>query len=338
MRLDETSPTANYIRMWPELPYDLLCSIVDCMDQNKDLKSMGLVCSHWDKGVNLATHSVAVDHQRLHAIEWDRYPCLLDLRVELAWIDGLTLKALRPAKSLKRLHLDNCYLGSFQLPQITNLGNISEVCLSGCAGVNNALRCFRALKGLKKLVIRYSDLTDSDVKWIKLLPGLEHLDLTGSRNLTDRALKTIGNMMQLTTLNLSECNGVTDNGIRWLCSLTALTHLDVSNCWEVTDVGFASIGSIKSLRSFRALDLQAVSDEGIGKLERLTNLTELNIQSSFSLGLGDASCESLAKLKGLVFLNLGTFADNDFTAEGLKLLEFVPYFSFRAASGVTKEN
>ncbi|GMH42973.1 hypothetical protein BSKO_10895 [Bryopsis sp. KO-2023] len=324
--------------MWPELPHDLLCSIVDRMDQNKDWKSMGLVCSHWDKAVSLATHSVAVDHQRLHAIEWDRYPCLLDLHVELAWVDGLTFRSLRHAKSLKRLHLDSCHLGSFHLPHITNLANISEVCLSGCSGINNALRCFRALKGLKKLVIRYSDLMDSDMKWIKLLSGLEHLDLTGSRGLTDRALKTIGNMTQLNTLNLAECSGVSDNGIRWLHSMTCMTHLDVSNCWEVTDAGFATIGQIKTLRSFRAMDLQAVSDEGIRELEGLVNLTELDIQSSFSLGLGDSACESLAKLKALVFLNLGTFADNDFTVEGLKLLEFIPYFSPCAENAAVDDN
>lgn len=95
---------------------------------------------------------------------------------------------------------------------------------------------------LKNLSLTYNGTAKNTnfgfVCLIRAQPQLENLDLTASPGITDCVLTEIANYMpNLKKLTLKKCYNLTDHGVREITKLLQLESLEVSNCNFVTDDG-----------------------------------------------------------------------------------------------------
>ena len=122
-----------------------------------------------------------------------------------------------------------------------------------------------------EIYLRVKNIDDDElyrlVKSVSSLPGLNYLNLSENRKVTDAGLARLAALPGLTRLNLSSCN-ITNHGLLHLTALKKLVHLDLSYCNRISDEG---LRALKSLHRLAFLDLQGcvkTSLAGIRKIER----------------------------------------------------------------------
>ncbi len=132
------------------------------------------------------------------------------------------------------------------------------------------------LSGLKSLVMRYTNVTDTGMKHLAALKSLEELDLP--TQITDRTLACLGGLTSLRRLYfdmLHGCNQVTDAGLRHVSNLTSLEEL--------------------------ALRGERISDKGLAHLSELPRLEYLYLYGTHFGDLGMVHVRRMASLRVLVF-------------------------------------
>jgi hypothetical protein len=85
-------------------------------------------------------------------------------------------------------------------------------------------------------------MKDYDI--ISIMTGLQHLNLSGCKNITDLGLQHLSVMSEMQNLNLWDCEKVTDAGLQHIAMMTKLSYLCVCNCHEVTDIGLHRLFSL----------------------------------------------------------------------------------------------
>jgi V8-like Glu-specific endopeptidase len=163
----------------------------------------------------------------------------------------------------------------------------------------------------------YNRITDKWLKNVEKLTNLTSLDLSFSDQLTDTGLKSLEKLTSLTSLDLSHCYLLTDTGLKSLEKLTNLTSLGLVACRELTDTGVKSLKKLMSLTSLSLYGCKQLTDAGIKSLEKLTSLTSLDLGGCEQLT--DAVIKSLEKLTSLTSLDLG--GCEQLTDAGIKSLE-----------------
>ncbi|XP_076462517.1 F-box/LRR-repeat protein 12-like [Babylonia areolata] len=183
-----------------------------------------LWCFHMEPGNVTNIHTPVLPHSLTHltlrSCTW-RPQWLADCRrflphlvyldlSDTVRVDNQDMKDVAALTGLRTLKLDNCYrLG--QLPQ------------SGLQGV------VKALTQLTYLSLRGCDTCDLVVHHLsRHLTCLEHLDLSGSKSLTESALPGMAEgLTQLRHLVLDDCDKLTASALSWLCRMKSLTTLSV---------------------------------------------------------------------------------------------------------------
>jgi len=126
------------------------------------------------------------------------------------------------------------------------------------------------------VMIRVRNVNDDFLKnMVKEIIGLDFilsLNLSENRKITDRGLKELKPLEQLTELNLSSCD-ITDLGISSILLLTRLERVDLSFCNRLTDSG---IIQLKRLPQLTYLNLRGVPRITNGSLSKIRN-THLEI-------------------------------------------------------------
>lgn len=96
------------------------------------------------------------------------------------------------------------------------------------------------LNGIKELKFPNSATEQQIYEVIITNPQLESLSFSASENVTDRLLKHIAKLSNLTSLDLSLCINITDAGLFYLKDMH-LKHLNLNFCRLITDKGLSNL-------------------------------------------------------------------------------------------------
>lgn len=243
-----------------------------------------------------------------------------------------TLNPLSSLISLKILRLQHCVglHGANALAALESLSALTYLTLSGCTRIpGSAWRSLSKLGSLKQLYlegfIMQGDAAASAVS--NSCPLLEFVSFQGCSSLTDEGLAALGQLHNLETAFLGDCNFLTgsgfenwttpsltslqlqgnteimDAGISHLSRLTSLKDLNLKHCRNIGDTGIQSLSS--ALTGLRYLSLQGLSnltDSGAASLSSLQSLSSLDAQ--FCWQVGDEGAMSLTALTNLTSLDL----------------------------------
>lgn len=141
--------------------------------------------------------------------------------------------------------------------------------------------------------------------------------LRANGQMTDAVLASVATVDGVETLDLSGSRAVTDDGILTLARLTSLASLDLSGT-AVTDRGLAVLRSLPALRVL-SLSGTRVTDAGIAELSHCDELERVHLHGTHT---GDAAIRALAGKRRLRWLATGERV----TDRGLELLHELPGF------------
>jgi Leucine-rich repeat (LRR) protein len=162
---------------------------------------------------------------------------------------------------------------------------------TGLRGDDAEDKAYDALKKLKAPMIRDAKNGNAVIS-----VNLNNLKVM----VTDKELEHVAAFKKLQNLDLNSCFGVTDKGLKNLDGLTELTSLYLNNT-KVTDAGTTEIGKLKKLKNLGLIQT-AVTDKGLKNLDGLTEMQGLNL---FGLkGVTDEGMKSLAKMTKLQNLDI----------------------------------
>lgn len=114
-------------------------------------------------------------------------------------------------------------------------------------------------------LVTRNETTDDKVAGIgSIRDNLAHLELDNTQ-ITDEALKYVGDLPRLTRLNLSNTK-VSDAGIKHLAGLENLTYLNLYG----TEVGDGAVGDLSKIKSLEKVFLwkSKITDKGVKQLEK----------------------------------------------------------------------
>jgi Leucine-rich repeat (LRR) protein len=189
-------------------------------------------------------------------------------------------------------------------------GSIVEVSLARTWATDNDLARVVEIKGLKRLDLSFTYVTDRGIELLPQLKDLEELTLDTAEFLTDAAMAHLRANKRLHKLVIRGVD-ITDVGLPYIAELTALKSLDLSHSM-LNDVGLESLPALTELED---LDLGATRITGINLnfLKLLPKLKKLNLKGIQRRNGGvcwtptiiDLDLDTISMLSGLEELNLG---------------------------------
>ncbi len=304
--------------------------------------------------------------------------------LEGSWAGHKAMLTLAKADALERLELRDTRISNFSLNQIKPLENLREVVFSGSTFNDNSPLYFRELPiksfecdcprlgdyglkslrhsvGIRKLLLRGTQITGEGLSAIEELTELETLVLTGI-DIGPKGFEALANFPKLRKLHLSgelehpnmeklslltnlealvlDYPTLDDRAMPELVALTHLQTLDLGNT-DVSDDGLASLSTLTTLDGLH-LHHTRVTNRGLASLAALTSLRVLELDHTDVVDAGiahlvpltnlevlrldntlvtDAAIEQIVKLKSLRRLNL---SNTVVTREGVAPLSQLP--------------
>jgi Leucine-rich repeat (LRR) protein len=181
---------------------------------------------------------------------------------------------------------------------IVALPQLEELNLDNCQVRDEDLLALAGRQsGVRRLSLKYADLTDKGLSGLDGFPKLTHLDLAGV-DVGNNGLTAIAALTQLEDVNLSY-GRFDDSGMQ---ALAALKHLRRLNLMQ-TKLGDRAMDAVAGLSRLESLDLSytSVGDAGLAKLRALTALAELRLDHA---EVTDASLKMLADFHSLRKIDL----------------------------------
>jgi Leucine-rich repeat (LRR) protein len=226
-------------------------------------------------------------------------------------LKGETLGCLAGMASLQELDLSSTPISGHGLRQLALLGQLSSVSLDNTCLDKDSFICFQFKFKNSLKTLHFSGATVLDaclqplgaagiLELIRKFSALEYLDLSrtlavpGSTEAADGVsnLKPLGDLVQLTALNLSS-NNLIDQAIPPLAQLTKLTELNLAGNNFLTNQGLAVLWHPKKEGppdplddGLKRLDLSGtqLTDAGLAALAaRNRQLVDLNISGTYTL-------------------------------------------------------
>jgi internalin A len=189
-------------------------------------------------------------------------------------------------------------------------GNIVEVSLARTWASNNEIDRVVEIKGLKRLDLSFTYVSDAGIERLQQLQQLEELTLDATEAITDAAASYLRANKHLRKLVLRGTD-ITDVGMPYLAALTGLKSLDLSH----TMVGDVGLESLPSLSELEELDLGGTRITGINlnflkllpKLKKLSfnGIQRRNAGACWTPLITDLDLDNISLLSGLEDLNLG---------------------------------
>uniref|UniRef100_UPI00398EA419 F-box and leucine-rich repeat protein 13 isoform X4 n=1 Tax=Pristiophorus japonicus TaxID=55135 RepID=UPI00398EA419 len=157
-------------------------------------------------------------------------------------ITDSSLKAISTLKNIIVFNISDCIsitdVGVRYLAEGSSGSKLRELNLSNCMYITDLsmLKIVQKCSNLTHLRLRYClRLTDSGIEWLKGLPALTNIDLTGD-NIHEQSLSGLGKNSKLREFTVAECPGVNDNGLqKFYHKMVDLEYLDISHCLSVSD-------------------------------------------------------------------------------------------------------
>jgi len=189
-------------------------------------------------------------------------------------------------------------------------GNIVEVSLARTWASNNDIERVVEIKGLKRLDLSFTYVSDAGIERLQQLQQLEELALDATEAITDAAASYLRANKHLRKLVLRGTD-ITDVGMPYLAALTGLKSLDLSH----TMIGDVGLESLPALSELEELDLGGTRITGINlnflkllpKLKKLSfnGIQRRNAGACWTPLITDLDLDTISLLSGLEDLNLG---------------------------------
>jgi internalin A len=189
-------------------------------------------------------------------------------------------------------------------------GNIVEVSLARTWASNNDMERVAEIKGLRRLDLSFTYVSDAGIERLQQLTQLEELTLDATEAITDAAASYLRANKHLRKLVLRGTD-ITDVGMPYLAALTGLKSLDLSH----TMVGDVGLESLPALSELEELDLGGTRITGINlnflkllpKLKKLSfnGIQRRNAGACWTPLITDLDLDTISLLSGLEDLNLG---------------------------------
>src|SRR6058998_1582643 len=167
-----------------------------------------------------------------------------------------------------------------------------------------------SVKGLKRLDLSLTYISDRGAERLRALDQLEELNLFAAEFITDAAMAFLRGNHQLKTLNLRGTD-VTDTSLAYVAELSHLKSLDISFT-QITDVGLEHLASLAQLEELN-LGGNKISGASLHVLKLLPKLRKLSFYGIQRRNAGwcwapvvtDLELETISLLGGLEDLNIG---------------------------------
>lgn len=181
------------------------------------------------------------------------------------------------------------------------LSLMSKVSHLTCKWLNDEdLAQLQAFPYLTSLDLIGSNITDRGVKKICKLPNLTRLNVSGCINLTDYALKCLGSVNTLTSLNISGCIKISYVGFKYLLKCQDLEKLEVAGC----NIGSMELNVIRTFVSLKFLNLASSCGNNVPSLVHSNQLIHLEELDLSFLNMDELGVMSLCEFEKLKIVNL----------------------------------
>lgn len=149
-------------------------------------------------------------------------------------------------------------------------------------------------------VINQRGLKDAAFQYLKVLP-IRRL-LASYTEITDEALRHIGQLKELESLDIDGCQGVTSDGLKYICDLPNLRSLHLKHIRKLDDRVAPYLSKMKKLERV-LLESTRVGDETLKAIE---NLPIGEIRLGDCNNVTDRGLESLARLRDTHVIDVGS--------------------------------
>ncbi len=240
------------------------------------------------------------------------------LRKEGPGVGERGMRVLARLPKLRRLGLWQSKVTGSGLAELVNCRSLTHLELTGTKVGDAGLEKLAACRSLTYLRLEDTDVSDAGLTHLAKLPQLETLWLGENPEVTDEGLKTVGKLVNLTSLDLMNTK-ITRAGLVQLAGLRKLKSLlldwtDIEEAdlaylaplqsleelrlyyikGRITDAGAEHLARLKSLRTISAST--DMTDKGVALLATLPNLEQLLLDGQ---GVTDACAGDIAKMKSL---------------------------------------
>jgi internalin A len=190
-------------------------------------------------------------------------------------------------------------------------GRIVDISLARTWATDADIERIASLKGVKRLDLSLTYISDRGAERLRALDQLEELNLFAAEFITDAAMAFVRSNRQLKTLNLRGTD-VTDTSLAYVAELSHLKSLDISFT-QITDVGLEHLASLAQLEELN-LGGNKISGASLHVLKLLPKLRKLSFYGIQRRNAGwcwapvvtDVELETISLLSGLEDLNIGS--------------------------------
>lgn len=149
-------------------------------------------------------------------------------------------------------------------------------------------------------VINQRGLKDAAFQYLKVLP-IRRL-LASYTEITDEALRHIGQLKELENLDIDGCQAVTSDGLKYICDLPNLRSVHLKHIRNLDDRVAPYLSKMKKLERV-LLESTAVGDETLKAIENLP-ISEIILGDCNNVT--DRGLESVARLRDIFVIDIGS--------------------------------
>mmetsp|Transcript_15077 Transcript_15077/g.20806 ORF Transcript_15077/g.20806 Transcript_15077/m.20806 type:complete len:469 (-) Transcript_15077:151-1557(-) len=210
---------------------------------------------------------------------------LLNL-LELPYCRQITdygLRELSVLTGLTYLNLKRCReVSDFGLAALSTLSRLTYLNLGACDKITISGLAFLA----ETVPLQELDLTEFAGSYIEKessscslckLTSLTSLNVSNTREMNGKVLRSLCTMTQLKILDLCDCAPISEDSLCNLSELSGLTSLNLGDCQNTTDIVLNELSNLSELVNLNIFGCYKVTDEGLSHLCALTSLTSLDI-------------------------------------------------------------
>ncbi|GAB4837220.1 hypothetical protein Ancab_039560 [Ancistrocladus abbreviatus] len=273
---------------------DILGLIFNWVSHPDDRNSISQVCTQWLRVEGFTRISLRVLETDLLPKFLPRFPNLFRFESS-TWITNKDIEFIvRTCPKLEVLNVNfkqryGCHYDDEPEKYLAS----SDVDDAGLCSI--AMGCARLSKVLLRNRKRVSDV--GVISLVGNLRNLSCLNLTGCSQVTDQALKVIGEVGLIRILNLRGCSSITDEGLGCLVRGSmrkCLEKLDIAECDRVTDNGVCLLQHFCCLEELNLANCGLrITDSGGLAIANVRTLKRLNL--SWLISISDVTLIEVAK-------------------------------------------
>jgi hypothetical protein len=233
---------------------------------------------------------------------------------------------------LGELRLDSCLISGAGFKHLAGLNELRSLTFSSSDVDDSGLKALPVLPKLEAVKLGATKVTDAGFKELRRQPKLKELHFTESA-ITLKSLKLLSEFPSLTTVD----TGGEEHSDEHLSALAAIPKLEKLSFWahdEVTARGIKALTNCKKL-SFLHLELWELDPAALAPLRDLPQLEELHFRLGF---VSDKLAQELSEWKNVKRLTLGwTKALTDEGLRSVAKMTQLDSLGLQAAYGLTPD-